>query len=77
MCYVMRAIHLDAVSDQITKKFMRCLHVKRFSARRGVPAKFISDNGKTFKAAAKYLKTVFKDSKVKKYLLNLGKRALW
>ena len=48
---------------------MRCL--KRFSARRGVPAKFISDNGKTFKAAAKYLKTVFKDGKGKKYPLNL------
>ena len=65
----MRAIHLDAVSDQTTETFTRCL--KRFSARRVVPAKFISDNGKTFKAAAKYLKTVFKDGKGKKYPSNL------
>lgn len=72
MCYIMRAIHPDAVSDQTTETFMRCLD--RFSARRDVPTKFISDNGKTFKAAAKYLKTVFKDSK---YLLSLGKRAPW
>ena len=34
-CYVTWAIHLDAVSDQPTETF---------SARRGVPAKFILDN---------------------------------
>ena len=38
-----------------------------FQAKQGVPAKFISYNGKTFKAAARYLKTVFKDGEVKKY----------
>ena len=69
-CYVTRAVHLDVVADQSTETFLRCL--KRFSARRGLPAKFISDNGKTFKAAAKYLRTVFKDGTVKEYLSGLG-----
>ena len=46
--------------------------MKKFSAGRGLPAKFISDNGKTFKAASKYLKAVFKDGTVKKYLSSLG-----
>ena len=69
-CYVTRAVHLDVVLDQSTETFIRCL--KRFSARRGLPTKFISDNGKTFKAAAKYLKTVFKDGEVKEYFTGLG-----
>ena len=71
-CYVTRAVHLDVMADQSTETFLRCL--KRFSARRGLPAKFISDNRKTFKAAAKYLKTVFKDAygTVKEYLSGLG-----
>ena len=68
-CYVTRAVHLDVVPDQSTQSFIRCL--KRFSARRGLPAKFISDNGKTFKAAAKYLKTIFRDEKVQEYLTSL------
>ena len=49
-----------------------------------MPTKFISDNGKTFKAASKYLKTVFKDGTVKEYLTGLGvqwifnvERVLW
>ena len=45
------------MSDQV-----RCL--KRFVARRGLPRWSISDNGKTFKAASKYLDTVFKDESV-------------
>ncbi len=65
-CYVTRAVHLDATPNQSTDTFLRCL--KRFSARRGLPSKFISDNGKTFKAASKYLKSVFKDETIKEYL---------
>ena len=58
-CYVTRAVHLDVVPDQTTQSFIRCL--KRFVARRGLPRRFISDNGKTFKATSKYLTKVFKD----------------
>ena len=69
-CLVTRALHLDVVPDQSTQSFLRCL--KRFAARRGLPAKFLSDNGKTFKAAAKYIKSVMKDGTVTKYLTGLG-----
>ena len=69
-CYVTRAVHLDVVQDMSTPAFIRCL--KRFMARRGVPKRFVSDNGKTFKAAARYLDSVFKDSEVREYLTGLG-----
>ena len=69
-CLVTRAVHLDVVPDQSTQSFLRCL--KRFAARRGLLAKFLSDNGKTFKAAAKYVKSVMKDGTVKRYLAGLG-----
>lgn len=69
-CYVTRAVHLDVVTDQSTVAFIRCL--KRFVARRGLPNRFISDNGKTFKAAAKYLDTVFKDGTLRRHLNGIG-----
>ncbi len=55
-CLVTRAVHLDIVSNQSTLTFLRCL--KRFAC---LPRKFLSDNGKTFKAAAKYMKAIFQD----------------
>ena len=61
---------MDAVPDQSTLAFVRCL--KRFVARRGLPRHFISDNGKTFKAASKYLDTIFKDGSVQEHLKGLG-----
>ena len=65
-CFVTRAVHLDIVLDMSTETFIRCL--KRFAARRGLPIQFTSDNGKTSKAAARFLKTVFKDNDVNNYL---------
>ena len=61
------SVHLDTVLDQST---LACL--KRFVARRGLPKRFISDNGKTFKAASKYLDTMFKDGLVHDHLTGLG-----
>ena len=69
-CCVTRAIHLDLVRDMSTDTFIRAL--KRFSARRGLPKRILSDNAKTFKAAAKLLKTIFDCQKVKHYLSNVG-----
>jgi len=69
-CFVTRAVYLDAVEDQSTVTFLRC--VKRFTSRRGLPAQFISDNGKSFIAAAKYIRGVFQNGEVKEYLTNLG-----
>ena len=69
-CFVTRAVHLDIVTDLSTATFLRCL--KRFASRRGLPRKFISDNGKTFKAASKYIKAVCEDATVKEHLAGLG-----
>ena len=69
-CFVTRAVHLDIVLDMSTPTFIRCL--KRFAARRGLPRRFISDNGKTFKAASKFLKSVFKDDTVRDHLAEKG-----
>jgi len=69
-CCVTRDIHLELVSDMSTVTFVRAL--KRFSARRGLPRKILSDNAKTFKAAVKLLKTIFDCQEVKDYLSNVG-----
>ena len=69
-CLVTRAIHLDVVCDLSTETFLRCL--KRFAARRGLPRKFLSDNGRIFQAAAKFIFTVFKDLSVQEYLALQG-----
>ena len=52
-CCMTLAIHLDRVPDLTTGAFLCCF--KRFVVRRRVPTKMVSDNGKTFKSAAKLL----------------------
>ena len=69
-CLVTRAVHLDIVCSLATGDFLRCL--KRFASRRGLPRKFLSDNGKTFRAAAKFLRAVFKDNIVQEHLARIG-----
>lgn len=69
-CLVTRAIHLDIVDNLSTDTFLRCL--KRFAARRGLPRKFLSDNGKTFKAAAQFLSAIFNDETVQEHLTTQG-----
>ena len=56
MCCVVRAVHLDLVPDMSALTFIRSF--KRFAARRGLPSRVISDNGKAFKAAAKMIQAV-------------------
>ena len=53
-----------------TVTFIRCL--KGFAAWRGLPQRFISDNGKTFMVASRFLKSVFKDNTVHDYLAEKG-----
>ena len=65
-CCVIRAVHLDVVPDMTTTAFLRCL--KRFVARRGLPKRIVSDNGQTFKCAAKILQTMLNQRKVQQYL---------
>ena len=65
-CCVSRAVHLELVLDMTTATFLRC--VKRFAARHGRPRKFLSDNTKTIKSAAKVLRTVCDHPDVRSYL---------
>ena len=68
-CCKNRALHLELVPDMSADTFIRCL--KRFAARRGVPRKILSDNGKSFKAAAVFIEKVFKDKTVIDHLSNM------
>lgn len=54
VCFATKAVHLEVVSDLSTVAFIGCL--KRFVARRGVPAKIFSDNGTNFVGASNQLK---------------------
>ena len=69
-CCVVRVIHLDIVPNMSTQTFICSL--KRFVARRGLPHMIVSDNGKTFKAAAKLLKAVMTHEDVQQHLAGVG-----
>ena len=69
-CCVVRAIHLDIVPDLSTPAFIQSL--KRFSARRGFPKRLVSDNGKTFNAAARAIRSLMQHEEVKKYPTGSG-----
>ena len=69
-CCVVRAVHLDIVCDMTTSAFLRSF--KRFTARRGLPLKIISDNGKTFKAAAKTIDAVIRHEDVQRHFAGIG-----
>ena len=69
-CCATRAVHLEIVLDMTTVAFLRC--VKRFAARRGLPRRFLSDNAKTFKSAAKTLKTLCDHPDTRSYLSRSG-----
>ena len=60
-----RAVHLDLVEDMSAPTFLRCF--KKFVVRRETPALAVSDNAKTFKASAKYLKKLYSDPQVQDY----------
>ena len=59
-------MHLDLVPNMTTTAFMRCF--KRFVSRKGFPQRIISDNGRTFKCAAKVLRAILKQCEVQQYL---------
>ena len=67
-CCVVRAIHLELVLDMTTPTFLRCF--RRFVGRRGLPKRMVSDNGKTFKVAAKTLQDV-------RWTFNVPKAPWW
>lgn len=65
-CSLTRAVHLELLADQTTEGFTKCL--KRFIARRGRPMKIYSDNGRSFVAASKWLKSIMRHEKTTVYL---------
>ena len=65
-CSLSRAIHLELLPDQTTTEFIHSL--KKFIARRGRPRKIYSDNGKTFVAAATWLRKVMKEERFHNWL---------
>ena len=58
-CCVTRALHLELVEDLTAQSFLRCL--RRFTSRRGTPGLIVTDNAKTFKAAAKSIDRIFRN----------------
>ena len=72
-CCVVRALHLDVVPNLTSEGFMRSF--RRFTARRGIPPTIITDNGGTFKPAAKEITTILTHPDVKKFFA--GKRITW
>lgn len=71
-CAVSRAVYLDTIPDLTTEAFIR--NFRRFAARRGLPRKLMSDNGKSFKSASKTLKSLFSSAAVRRHLTNKGVR---
>ena len=69
-CCVVRAVHLDIIPNLTTSAFLRSF--KRFTARRGLPQRLISDNAKTFTAAAELIKATTVDEEVQGYLAGVG-----
>eukprot|EP00112_Aurelia_sp_Birch-Aquarium-sp1_P003201 Seg1357.1 transcript_id=Seg1357.1/GoldUCD/mRNA.D3Y31 product="hypothetical protein" protein_id=Seg1357.1/GoldUCD/D3Y31 len=65
-----RAIHLECVEDMTAATFRRSL--KNLVTRRGAPQQTISDNAKTFKSTAKWLKSVHANDKTQTLLNSLG-----
>lgn len=66
VCSLTRAVHLDLLKSLEVREFIPSL--KRFIARRGRSKVIYSDNGATFKAAAKWLQKVQKDEQFHKFL---------
>ena len=65
-CCTSRAVHSELVTDLSPLSFIRCF--KRFISRQGIPSHIISDNGSTFKAAAKELKKILDHPQVKHFM---------
>lgn len=63
VCMNTKAVHIELVSDLSTNNFL--LSLKRFIARRGVPAKIFSDNATNFKGAHNNMRELFEFFKAK------------
>ena len=62
-CGSTHAIHLELSNDLTVTSFL--LAFRRFTSRRGLPSKMMSDNAKTFKAAAKEITNIRQSPRLK------------
>ena len=69
-CVATRAVHLELLRNLSTDTFLQSF--RRFTARRGLPKKLISDSAKTFKAAAKEIERISRSYNVQRFLTNKG-----
>ena len=69
-CSLSRALYLELTKTMGNEEFISTL--KRFIARKGRPEKIYSDNGRTFVAAAKWLRNVMQDERLHNYLAKMN-----
>ncbi len=69
-CASTRAIHLELVPNLSVPTFLQAF--RRFSARRGLPTRLLSDNAKTFKGAAQEVKKIVRSKEIQQHLVNKG-----
>ena len=69
-CASTRAVHLKLVENLSVHSFLQAF--RRFASRRGLPARLMSDNAKTFKSAEKEVKAIARSTEVQRYLATKG-----
>jgi imidazoleglycerol phosphate dehydratase HisB len=69
-CASTRAIHLELTEDLSVESFL--LLFRHFTSCRGLPARLLSDNAKTFKAVAKEVKLITRSNEVQQYMSTKG-----
>ena len=65
-CASTRAVHLELTDSLTVTSFLQAF--RRFVSRRGLPAKLLTDNAKTFKSVSVDVKKISRSSEVKQYL---------
>ena len=65
-CASTRALHLELTDSLTVTSFLQAF--RRFVSRRGLPAKLLTDNAKTFKSVSVDVKKISRSSEVKQYL---------
>ena len=70
-CALTRAVHLKLTLDLNVPSFLLFLIAfQRFVKQRGLPNTLLSDNAKTFRAAAKEIYTIIRSTEVQQYFTN-------
>ena len=68
-CASTRALHLELVENMSAATFLQAF--RRFTSRRGLPNKILTDNAKTFKSASKEVRMINESKDViKRYFAN-------